>query len=82
MLFKELPVFKQKLNDAFAEENIIDLREHAHKLHGATSYCDVPKLKAAVMELERASKLSDTQVIRVKLDQVNLAIIDVLAENA
>jgi len=78
LLIKELPQFKQQLNIAFQQKKLIELRDHAHKLHGATSYCDVPDLKHAVKELERASKLADFHLIQAKLDAVNHAINAVL----
>ena len=52
MLIKELPEHKQKLEQAKSNNNIQDLKNHIHKLHGASTYCGVPQLRTFVSNLE------------------------------
>ena len=52
MLITELPQYKEKLALALDENNIKDLKHFIHKVNGATSYCGVPKLRQAAVELE------------------------------
>ena len=59
MLVRELPDFMRTMTTAFTENNLAALEESAHKLHGATSYCDVPDLKQAIQALERAARNRD-----------------------
>ncbi|HEY9051000.1 MAG TPA: response regulator [Gammaproteobacteria bacterium] len=52
MLQKELPEHQQKIMAAKEANNLVDLKQHTHKLHGATSYCGVPLLRHAAKQLE------------------------------
>lgn len=52
MLIAELPQYKEKIQLALEENNIKELKHFIHKVNGATSYCGVPKLRQAAMELE------------------------------
>lgn len=52
MLQKELPEHSQKIQTAKKANNLKDLKQHTHKLHGATSYCGVPLLRHAAKRLE------------------------------
>ena len=63
-LIRELPEYKRALDQAYSDKNFEELQEVAHKLHGHSSYCNVPMLKSAVMLLERATKKSDEQDIK------------------
>ena len=38
----------------FKEPNFIAMKDNIHKLHGAVSYCGVPALKQAILDLENA----------------------------
>ena len=52
MLMTELPQYKEKIQAAQENNNIKDLKHFIHKVNGATSYCGVPKLRLAAVELE------------------------------
>ena len=52
MLIKELPEHKSRIEFAKKEADILQLKQDIHKLHGATSYCGVPMLRARARELE------------------------------
>lgn len=52
MLIAELPQYKEKIQIALEDNNINDLKHFIHKVNGATSYCGVPKLRKAAVELE------------------------------
>ena len=56
LLAKELPLFKDTINNVFAEHDMESLTYHVHKMHGATAYCDVPELKNALQTLEVSIK--------------------------
>ena len=56
MLIDELPQTREQIEKAHRQNNFDDLLHHVHKLHGATSYCNVPELKAALAELENQLK--------------------------
>jgi two-component system sensor histidine kinase BarA len=75
LLVKELPGFQNLINQAFKDGDFAMMDHHAHKLHGATAYCDVPALKDAVESLEISikKKHSDT-TIRAKLKVLNMEI--------
>ncbi len=52
MLITELPNYESNINLALEKNNIKGLKYHTHKIHGATSYCGVPKLREAASVLE------------------------------
>lgn len=52
MLMKELPEHRKKIDTAYKENNIENLKYFTHKLHGATSYCGVPLLRQFSKKLE------------------------------
>jgi two-component system sensor histidine kinase BarA len=56
MLFNSLEQERRKISNAYADNNIDDLLNHVHYLHGATRYCGVPALRAAAQTLETALK--------------------------
>jgi two-component system sensor histidine kinase BarA len=70
MLIKELPVFRELMNAAYTEKNWEALEDVTHKLHGASSYCNVPSLKAALQILERLAKNKEAENIESALHLV------------
>ena len=75
MLLKELPGFKKSINKAFEDNDFDAMDHHVHKLHGATSFCDVPSLKNSVESLEISIKKKYAKdTIRANLKVVNLEI--------
>lgn len=71
MLIKELPGYRQRIEQSLSQADLSELKYHTHKLHGATSYCGVPMLRHAAQELE--SIIDNKQ--QMKLDK---AVHDVL----
>jgi len=78
MLIKELPEFQDAIKKAFVSADFENLEDHVHKLHGATSYCDVPDLKYAVQKLERATKQRNPDEVEEYLKLVNAKIDHIL----
>jgi len=54
MLKNELPNYATQLQAAFSDNDMVQLKNVIHKLHGATSYCGVPALRSASRQLENA----------------------------
>jgi two-component system sensor histidine kinase BarA len=78
MLLQELPVLKTKLNQAFNNADNESLWNLAHKIHGSTSYCGVPQLQQATIELETTIKTQASDIAD-KIQKVNQAIDELLA---
>ncbi|MTW20411.1 Hpt domain-containing protein [Allochromatium palmeri] len=58
-LLDGLPDEIAALRAALAESDWPGLAEYAHQVRGATRYCGVPALDAAIEALERAARLGD-----------------------
>lgn len=56
MFVNELPDVSDSLRAAFTDQNLADLEEIVHKLHGGSCYCGVPQLKDAAADLEKYLK--------------------------
>jgi len=56
MFVTDLPTVSEQLREAFSNQNLSDLEDIVHKLHGGSCYCGVPKLKSAAAELEKYLK--------------------------
>ncbi len=50
----ELPAEQKKIRVAYGQGDFIKMRDLVHRLHGACCYCNVPQLKKAAAELEKA----------------------------
>lgn len=50
----ELPEHRGRIRDAYRREDMPELREHVHRLHGAASICRLTPLKSACRALEDA----------------------------
>jgi len=74
MLLKELPSSKNSINQAFAAQDINNLKHHVHKLHGATCYIGVPKLKQCSHDFEQALKNGEEESWPQRLSELNAAI--------
>ena len=70
MLIKELPTHRKKLQAAQRNDDIKDLKNHAHKLHGATSYCGVPQLRSSTGQLENLIDQNEKAQIEIAYQQV------------
>lgn len=51
-LIKSLPQDVAKIKDLHEKKNYSDLKYQVHKLHGAVSYCGLPRLKTLLSRLE------------------------------
>lgn len=61
MLFTSLEHERRKISNAYADDNMDNLLNHVHYLHGATRYCGVPRLRAAAQQAETAIKTQINQ---------------------
>lgn len=80
MLLKDLPQQQALLNQAYREQQLSALWDHAHKIHGSTAYCGVPHLQAVTRTLEEAIRAENQEQIASALAQVNEAISDLLGK--
>ena len=78
MLIKELPEHQQRMETAKASGDIGDLKYAVHKLHGATSYCGVPGLRARAKYLEDCIDNQQLEQIDAGYSKVLSAIQDLL----
>lgn len=76
MLFRQLldfiPGIVNKIREAVAANDSVQLLEAVHKLNGACSYSGIPRLKLATKNLESAVRKKDESLIKelaVKLEQ-------------
>lgn len=58
MLVEQLPADLDTIERLWASNDLENLLECVHKLHGATRYCGVPELRSAANHLETALKCS------------------------
>jgi len=58
MLLEQVRVDRERVPEFWSTDNMDELLECVHKLHGATRYCGVPELRAAANHLETAIKCS------------------------
>lgn len=77
LFVSDLPSVRNHLQDLFTQEDYSTLKDQAHRLHGATCYCGVPQLKAAVQALEKHLKTEnlkkkniDNKEIKVLLEKL------------
>lgn len=52
LFIADLPSVCTNMTQSFENEDFQALKDQAHRLHGATCYCGVPRLKKAVYNLE------------------------------
>ncbi|MBK1722856.1 phosphorelay protein [Thiocystis violacea] len=71
-LLDGLPDEIESLKACLAESDWPGLAEYAHQVRGATSYCGVPALDAAMSALERAARVGDPARCRTGFDAVLL----------
>ena len=76
MLVKELPDHAKRIKQTKEKDDSEKLKQHVHKLHGATSYCGVPKLRKAAKQLEDIIDHQDT----MKLDKACVDVMNTINE--
>ncbi len=69
MLLEQVHVDRARIPELWTGEQMDELLECVHKLHGATRYCGVPELRAAANHLETAIKCAAPDLEHQK-DQV------------
>lgn len=62
MLLDELPEYRAEIEDARSENNIENLKQIAHKIHGASRCCGTPALRQASKQLEDAINNDDEEL--------------------
>lgn len=60
-LLAELPTELMALRVGVAELDWPGVADHAHQIRGATGYCGLPALDAALETLERAARIGDPE---------------------
>ena len=63
MFIEDLPNMKDNLAKAYSSNNIQQLEEETHKLHGAASCCAVFTIKDAANQLEKSAKKRKDELI-------------------
>jgi len=81
-LVATLPQEKAKINEEYQNKNWDSLRDIVHKLHGACCYCGVPYLKNCAQQLESSIATRTLDIIKPRVEALNLAIDTLLAELA
>jgi two-component system, NarL family, sensor histidine kinase BarA len=61
LFIADLPVVIKTMKQLLANEDYHGLKDQAHRLHGATCYCGVPRLKIAVQNLEKHLKNDESK---------------------
>ena len=56
MLIEQLTSDRQQIEELWQKNDLVNLLECVHKLHGATRYCGVPELRSAAYQFETALK--------------------------
>lgn len=80
MFIDDLPNMKNKLVNAYKLNDLSQLEEETHKIHGAASCCAVFQIKNAADKLEKTTIRGKTDQIPVQYEQL-LNTIDELLEN-
>ncbi len=63
LFIADLPSVLKNMKKSLADEDYQKLKDQAHRLHGATCYCGVPRLKLAVQNLEKHLKTNENKKI-------------------
>lgn len=71
-LISGLPAELDALRVSLGESDWPGLAEYAHQMRGATQYCGVPALDAAIEALERAARVGDPERCTEGVFQVEL----------
>ncbi len=78
ILCRTLPPSRDTLAQARTERDWKTIREESHRLQGAVAYCGVPRLEAALAELQTATRDSDPAVLERAVIRVEQSIAEVL----
>jgi len=70
MLLGDLELRLEQIKSSFESNNMNTLKEHIHKLYGATAYCIVPKLRKSAATLDEALKENSYSQLQSLVDEV------------
>ena len=70
MLLDSLPIEMSAIKDALEAKELGQVLHRVHKLHGATRYCGVPKLRQATKETETDIKLAQTEQLKASAQRL------------
>lgn len=70
-LVKELPIAQEAINHAYSGNDMLELRNEVHRLHGVCCYCGVPLLRKTVADFEKAVAYNDKQAIQFYIVEFN-----------
>jgi len=62
MLMEQLPKDREQVEQLWQRNELANLLECVHKLHGATRYCGVPELRGATYQFETALKCESSEL--------------------
>ncbi len=71
MLVNDLPAQQEKIQQAYAKQDMSALKTHVHKLHGGTQYCGVPALRDAAARLEQIIDRQQAQQLEPGMRQLD-----------
>lgn len=80
MFVEELPKARFDINQAYQAQDYRNLHMNVHRLHGASCYCGVPKLKSILVALESKTKSASKNEIFELIKNLNQEIESVLLE--
>ncbi len=63
ILIEELPAARENIEAAYLKKNYRELYQYVHKLHGASCYCGVPRLRKLIAMVENQLKVSNTNTL-------------------
>ena len=71
MLLDSLTTDQHTINDSFTQKDYDNLLEQIHRLHGATCYCGVPRLKDIASSTETLIKQENWTELDIIMDRLN-----------
>ena len=77
MLRRDLPGLRDTIASARAGGNLDALQDAIHKLHGATAYCGVPRLRASAGSLDNDLRCGSAEDLDNRLATL-LSVVDAL----
>ena len=70
MFVADMPNAKADIEKAYQAQDMSELENYAHKLHGACCYVGVPRIRAIVRQLENAAKAKQTSSCGKLVDEM------------
>ena len=61
MFMADLPEYATKIHEHYTQKEYESLHQMVHKLHGATCYCGMTRLKSLLSQFESALKAEQTK---------------------